>query len=132
PGECCALSERTSRYPAAYTGRTGHGKTIPHASERKPGECSALSQRTLRYPAIYTGRTSHGKTIPHASQRNVDGSTVLSGSFYSPVNSCLVRTNITIPRRIYRADGHGKIVRMHQNARSVDPQFCSETFHSAE
>ncbi|GFQ82283.1 hypothetical protein TNCT_257931 [Trichonephila clavata] len=79
PSECCALSQRTLRYPAIYTGRTGHGKTIPHASERKvdestvllgillhPGECRALSEQTLRYPAAYTGRTGHGKTIPHA------------------------------------------------------------------
>ncbi|GFQ82287.1 hypothetical protein TNCT_257951 [Trichonephila clavata] len=75
---------------AAYTGRTGHGKTIPHASECKffmstvlfsillqPGECCALSERTSRYPAAYTGRTGHGKTIPHASERKVGGSTFL-------------------------------------------------------
>ncbi|GFR01970.1 hypothetical protein TNCT_472361 [Trichonephila clavata] len=85
-----SLSEETLRYPAAYTGLTGHGKIVPHASERKisgstvlvlkpstPGECRALSEETLRYPAAYTGRTGHGKIVPQASERKVSGSAVL-------------------------------------------------------
>ncbi|GFQ82278.1 hypothetical protein TNCT_257911 [Trichonephila clavata] len=52
-------------------------------------------------------------------------------SFYSPGECRSCPNKYDTPPHIPGGRNTVRSSRMHQNARSVDPQFCSETFHSS-